>query len=206
MDTLKQKSQVTLELLEARLRRAEHLLYGIEPDHSAQPAATTAVDGLAELERRFSSLVSNVRVYAELLKIYKLHPSLFQAPPAGMPPTQLDTDALRATVLSYASAFPATASALNAALVDTPVPDTSLSAHLAGLTPRMEAMLATQKLLDTEVAGLRRRSERLVRLYYEQQALGSAKIMERMESRLERAEGRVRRLETEAQKEVALGL
>lgn len=123
-----------------------------------------------------------------------------------MPPTQLDTDDLRATVLSYASAFPETASALNAALVDMPIPDTSLSAHLVGLVPRMETALTTQKILDAEVADLRRHSERVVRQYYEQQALGTAKIIARVETRLERAEGRVRRLETEAQKVAALGL
>ncbi|CAK7272146.1 hypothetical protein SEPCBS57363_004986 [Sporothrix epigloea] len=204
--SLEKTGQVTLELLEARLRRAEHLLFGIEPDHDTKPTIKPAVDGLAELERHFTLLVSKVRVYAELLKIYKLYPSLFQAPSADIPPTQLDADALRATVLSLASAFPATASALNSALVDMPLPDTSLSAHLVGLIPRMETILATQKVLDAEVAGLRQRSERLVRQYYEQQALGSAKIMARVETRLERAEGWVRRLETEAQKVAALGL
>ncbi|CAK7236212.1 hypothetical protein SCUCBS95973_009531 [Sporothrix curviconia] len=204
--SLEETSQATLELLEARLRRAEHLLFGIEPGHDTQPAVKPAVDGLADLERRFSSLVSNVRVYAELLKIYKAYPSLFQAPPADVPPTQLDPGALRATVLSYASAFPATASALNAALVDTPVPEAALSAHFVGLVPRMEALLATQKQLDAEVAGLRGRSERIVRQYYEQQALGSAKAVARVETRLERAEGRVRRLETEAQKAAAQGI
>ena len=67
--SLEATSQATLELLEARLRRAEHLLLGIEPDADTPPAVKPAVDGLADLERRFSSLVSNVRVYAELLKI-----------------------------------------------------------------------------------------------------------------------------------------
>lgn len=68
-----QTSQATLELLEARLRRVEHLLYG---GSSAEPGAvpttftaTPTVESLADLERRFASLVSNVRVYAELLKI-----------------------------------------------------------------------------------------------------------------------------------------
>ncbi|CAK7245574.1 MAG: hypothetical protein STHCBS139747_007158 [Sporothrix thermara] len=204
--SLEATSQATLELLEARLRRAEHLLLGIEPDADTPPAVKPAVDGLADLERRFSSLVSNVRVYAELLKIYRAYPSLFQAPPADVPPTQLDTAALRATVLSYATAFPATASALNAALVDTPVPEAALSAHLVSLVPRMEAMLANQRQLDAEVASLRGRSERLVRQYYEQAALGPAKAVARVETRLERAEGRVRRLETAAQKAAAQGV
>lgn len=69
-DTMEQTSQATLELLESRVRRVEHLLYGgnTPEDTHALPAKPT-VDALADLERRFSSLVSNVRVYAELLKI-----------------------------------------------------------------------------------------------------------------------------------------
>ena len=66
---MEQTGQVTIELLEARLRHAEHLLFGVESDHDTQSAVKPVVDGLAELERRFSSLVSKVRVYAELLKI-----------------------------------------------------------------------------------------------------------------------------------------
>lgn len=130
----------------------------------------------------------------------KSYPSLFQSPPADVPPTQLDPDALRAVVLSYASAFPATASALSAALVDTPVPEAALSAQLVGLVPRMEALAASQKQLDAEVASLRGRSEKLVRQYYERQALGASKVVASVEARVERAEGRVRRLETAARK------
>lgn len=123
-----------------------------------------------------------------------------------MPPTQLDPDALRATVLSYASAFPATASALNAALVDTPVPETALSAQLVNLVPQMHEVAATQRELDGEVAVLRSRSEKLVRQYYERRALGTARVVARVETRVERAEGRVRRLETEARKAAMEGV
>ncbi|ERS96927.1 hypothetical protein HMPREF1624_06254 [Sporothrix schenckii ATCC 58251] len=200
---MEQTNQATLELLESRVRRVEHLLYGDDgntPKDADSLPAKPAVDTLADLERRFASLVSNVRVYAELLKIYKSHPSLFQAPPADVPPTQLDRDALRAVVLSYASAFPATASALNAALVDTPVPEAALSAQLVGLVPQMEALAQSQKQLDAEVAGLRGRSERLVRQYYERQALGASNVVASVEARVERAEGQIRRLETAARK------
>lgn len=100
-------------------------------------------------------------------------------------------------MLSYASAFPATASALSAALNDTPVPETALSAHLVGLVPRMESIDASQRALDAEIAQLRSRSERLVRQHYERRALASSKAMANVEARFERVEGRVRRLEKE---------
>lgn len=89
---------------------------------------------------------------------------------------------------------------MNAALVDTPVPEAALSAQLVRLVPRMEALAASQKQLDNEVASLRGRSEKLVRQYYERQALGASKVVANVEARVERAEGRVRRLETAARK------
>ncbi|EFX01855.1 nuclear distribution protein [Grosmannia clavigera kw1407] len=188
-------SVATIALLEARLRRVEHVLYG--PPKNADLWARPAVESLAELERQFASLISGVRVYAELLKIYRAYPSFFQPPHPGLPPTQLDSDAIRATVLSYASAFPATASALSAALNDTPVPEAALSAQLVGLVPRMETIDASQRALEAEIAQLRSRSERLVRQHYERRALASSKQVANVEARFQRMEGRVRRLEKE---------
>lgn len=64
----------TIALLEARLLRIEHLLYGSSPAR-LPGTSTSTVDSLADLERRFSSLISRVRVYAELLKICAFHAS-----------------------------------------------------------------------------------------------------------------------------------
>lgn len=58
----------TISLLEARLLRVEHLLYGQSVLPSGPPA-DSAIQSLDDLERRFSHLLSRVRVYAELLKI-----------------------------------------------------------------------------------------------------------------------------------------
>lgn len=58
----------TLDLLESRLMRIEHLLSG----QTASPSLAqdvSALQKLGDLERRFGSLVSHVRVYGELLKI-----------------------------------------------------------------------------------------------------------------------------------------
>ncbi len=68
LDPLSQTSLVTISLLEARLLRLEHLLYG-QSAVPSRPAGTSAVDSLADLERRFSSLISRFKVYADLLRI-----------------------------------------------------------------------------------------------------------------------------------------
>lgn len=66
--TLDKTSLATIDLLESRLHRIEHLLYGASAP-PAQPSNTSAADSLAELEHRFTSLLSRFKVYAELLKI-----------------------------------------------------------------------------------------------------------------------------------------
>lgn len=58
----------TLDLLESRLLRIEHLLYG----QAVSPALAqdrSAVEKISQLDRRFSHLLDKFRVYAELIKI-----------------------------------------------------------------------------------------------------------------------------------------
>ncbi|RYP41981.1 hypothetical protein DL767_000612 [Monosporascus sp. MG133] len=181
----------TLSLLEARLLRIEHLLYG----HAVQQPKTPAFKSMNNLEHRFARLLQGVRVYAELLKIYKSHPDLFQAPPPAEPPsTLLPPEAVRSVVLSAASSFPATASALTA-VSDTPVPDPALSAGLAALLPRMRGVEAAQLAQAAEIAELRARSEVVVRRWYERRVLDYSDFVADVESRVEKAERAVRRAE-----------
>lgn len=67
-ETLDKTTLSTISLLEARVLRIEHLLYG-PSDAPSTPPADSAVASLASLERRFSALLSRIRVYAGLLKI-----------------------------------------------------------------------------------------------------------------------------------------
>ncbi|KAK4041479.1 hypothetical protein C8A01DRAFT_34434 [Parachaetomium inaequale] len=206
-NTLDQTTLGTISLLEARLRRIEHILYGpaTPPTQPPQESATTS---LAELEHRFTQLLRHFRVYAEILKIYKSHPSLFQSPStttaipplnnqtatADLPPTQLAPEAVRATVLAYATAFPSTASALTAATSDTPVPDAKQSAALAALGPRMRGLEALQRAQAAEMSDLRMRSERAVRAWYEGGVLRYGAALAGVEGRLEGVERGVRRV------------
>ncbi|KAM3461650.1 hypothetical protein MY5147_009909, partial [Beauveria neobassiana] len=65
---LDQTTLSTISLLESRLLRIEHLLYGSSaPTPPAQHES--ALQKLANLEKRFSMLTSRIRVYGDLLKI-----------------------------------------------------------------------------------------------------------------------------------------
>ncbi|KAI5467822.1 hypothetical protein BGZ63DRAFT_399367 [Mariannaea sp. PMI_226] len=189
----------TLDLLESRLLRVEHLLYG----QNVSPALAqdySAVEKIDDLEKRFSTLISKIRVYGELLKIYKSHPDFFHTPDPSEPPSQLSTDALQSIVLASASAFPSTLSSLTA-IKDSPIPDTAESATLIALGDRMKAIDAVQTAQAAEIADLRRRSEKIVRAWYEGGILSNSALMAELESRVEIAERQVRRAEREMEEE-----
>ncbi|KAI1140893.1 hypothetical protein F5Y05DRAFT_290472 [Hypoxylon sp. FL0543] len=188
--TLDNTTLSTISLLEARLLRLEHLLYG----HTVQQPKAPATRSIQELEHRFGILLQRMRVYAELLKLYKSQPTLFRPPPPSEPPSELPPDALRAIVLAAASSYPATASALTA-ISDTPVPDPADSATLAALLPRMKGIEATQLAQAAEIAELRARSEAVVRQWYERDVISYSSFVAGVESRVERAERTVRRVE-----------
>jgi hypothetical protein len=63
--TLDDTTLSTLSLLEARLLRIEHVLYG----HTVVETKSTAIRGLQDLEYRFSKLLQHVRAYSDLLRL-----------------------------------------------------------------------------------------------------------------------------------------
>ncbi|PHH65780.1 hypothetical protein CDD81_1507 [Ophiocordyceps australis] len=193
-NSLDQTTLSTIDLLEARLLRIEHLLYG--PTTPQPPARhnESVVKRMAGLERRFSSMLSQIRVYGELLKIYKARPDFFHAPAPSQPPSQLDPDALRSIVLASASTYPATLSALTA-VKDCPIPDASESIALVAITERLRAIHATQLAQASEAAELRHRSEAVVRSWYENDLLVNSRFMADVESRVGTVERHLRRQE-----------
>ncbi|KAF4993818.1 hypothetical protein FGRMN_6217 [Fusarium graminum] len=189
----------TLDLLESRLLRIEHLLYG----QSQSPSLVqdrSAVDQLGQLERRFSTLLSNIHVYHRLMKIYRAHPDFFHAPDPSEPPSQLDTHGIQSVVLASASAFPATLSSLTA-IKDSPIPEPSESAALVAMQDRMKAIEATQVAQAAEIADLRQRSETVVRSWYETGVINNSKTMADLETRVGFVERQVRRAERELEAE-----
>lgn len=220
--TLDKTTLTTISLLEARLLRLEQLLYGATSNSTPQSSTDSALVSLADLERRFSTLISRFRVYADLLKLCmcpcadipyillprsteeattnitphckdRTHPSFF-APTPDQPPSQLDIDALRSTVLSFASAFPSTVSALTAVTSDTPIPDPALSAELVALLPKMKGIETTQLAQEAEIAELRARSEDLVGRWYADRVVRYSEFVAGVEGRVERVERDVRRV------------
>ncbi|KAF9875169.1 nuclear distribution protein [Colletotrichum karsti] len=192
----------TISLLESRLLRIEHLLYGPTAAPTSQHT-DSAVDGLDDIERRFNHLLSHIRVYGELMKIYNSHPTLFQPPPPSEPPIQLGPEAVQATVLASAASFPSTASSLTS-VNDCPIPEPSQSAALASLVPRMRGIEATQIAQEAEMAELRARSEEVLKSWYQQGVLGVSEFVADVEGRVERVERRVRRAEREKEEATAI--
>ncbi|KAM3483831.1 hypothetical protein MY8738_002728 [Beauveria namnaoensis] len=218
---LDQTTLSTISLLESRLLRIEHLLYGSSAP-TPPPQHESAMHKLANLEKRFSMLTSRIRVYGDLLKICtslplsqhtanhflatpssltlfsfstdKASPDFFQAPQATELPSQLPTDSVRAIVLSAAPSFPATVSALTA-VQDAPVPDPAESAVLVALRERMRAVEATQRAQVAEVAELRGRGEAALRAWYEGGLLPASAATASAEARVGRVERRVRQME-----------
>ncbi|KAL6352918.1 hypothetical protein LRP88_13395 [Fusarium phalaenopsidis] len=189
----------TLDLLESRLLRIEHLLHG----QTVSPALVqdrSAVEKIGQLERRFSHLLDKFRVYAELIKIYKAHPDFFHATAPSDPPSQLSSDAIQSIVLASASAFPATLSSLTA-IKDSPIPDPSESANLVALQDRMKAIETTQIAQAAEIADLRKRSETVIRSWYEIGVLDNSRTIADLESRVAIVERQVRRAERELEAE-----
>ncbi|CAJ2504178.1 Uu.00g115720.m01.CDS01 [Anthostomella pinea] len=188
--TLDETTLSTISLLEGRILRIEHLLYG----HSTPQPKTTAVDSLQELELRFSKLLQHIRVYGELLRLYKSQPSLFQPPPSSQPPLDLSQDAIRATVLAAATSYPAIASSLTS-IADTPIPDPAQSANLAALAPRMRGIEAIQLAQAAEISELRARSEIAVRQWHAYDVMGYADSMARVEGRIEMVDRAIKTIE-----------
>lgn len=111
-----------------------------------------------------------------------------------MAPDDLPAAALAQMVLASSTLYPSTASSLTS-IEDTPIPDPSMSANLVTLLPRMRAIEATQKAQSAEIADLRRRSEQIVRSYYEQSVVGYGSRLAGVEKRVEKVERGIRRAE-----------
>lgn len=98
-------------------------------------------------------------------------------------------------MLSFASSFPSTVSALTSVTADTPVPDPALSAELVSLLPRAKGLEATQFAQEAEIADLRARSEELVRRWYEARVVRYGAFVADVEGRVEGVERGIRRIE-----------
>lgn len=109
-------------------------------------------------------------------------------------PPGLTTQHLASIVLSYASAFPETASRLTS-LKDLPIPEAKASAALIELGPRLARLAERQHQQAKEISELRARSAKLLQRWCELGLLGNSECWAEWEARLERVERGVRRQE-----------
>lgn len=109
-------------------------------------------------------------------------------------PADLTTQNLASIVLSYATAFPETASRLSS-LKDLPIPDAQASTALIELQPRLQKLLSIQERQAIEISELRARSARLLQRWYELGVLENSECWAEWESRLEDIEREVKRRE-----------
>ena len=121
-------------------------------------------------------------------------PDLFHKTPPHDIPEGLSTRTLASIVLSYATAFPETASRLTS-LNDLPIPDAESSAALIELQPQMDRLAQTQAEQAAVVSELRVRTARVLQRWYEIGLLGSGECWAEWEGRLEEAEREIRRKE-----------
>ncbi|KAJ5913303.1 hypothetical protein N7504_002186 [Penicillium tannophilum] len=191
----------TIELLEARLRRLTYLLGGATdwtgiPTTPEKPASLeeTVSRRLASLERELEKLSRSVPVVRDVIQLHDRFPDLFQSPPSHEIPEGLSTRALTSIVLSYATAFPETASRLTS-LNDLPIPDAQSSATLIDLQPRMDRVAQTQAEQAAEISELRVRTAKVLQRWYEVGLVGSGECWAEWEGRLEGVEREVRRRE-----------
>lgn len=78
-DLLDQTTLSTLSLMESRLKRIEHLLYG-QATSASRTHDTPAARRIRDLERALASLLSEYRVYSDILKIRRSCPALSHSP------------------------------------------------------------------------------------------------------------------------------
>ncbi|KAI7971571.1 hypothetical protein EIK77_002572 [Talaromyces pinophilus] len=192
-------ASATIELLEGRLHRLEYLLTG-ETTWTGQPSAAPKTDSLDDtvarrlnhLESTLNSLSKSNPAVRDVLQLCK--PTLIQIVSFDTIPADLTTQNLASIVLSYATAFPETASRLSS-LKDLPIPDAHASTALIELQPRLQKLLSIQEQQAIEISELRARSARLLQRWYELGVLGNSECWAEWESRLEDVEREVKRRE-----------
>ncbi|KAJ6107865.1 hypothetical protein N7523_009188 [Penicillium sp. IBT 18751x] len=191
----------TIELLEARLRRLSYLLTGatewtgipVDPEKPTSHEETVS-RRIVRLERELEKLSRNVPAVRDVIQLHDRFPDLFRSPPTHEIPEGLSTRTLSSIVLSYATAFPETASRLTS-LNDLPVPDAQSSAELIELQTRMDRLAQIQAQQAETISELRVRTARVLQRWYEVGLVGSGECWAEWEGRLEDVEREVRRRE-----------
>lgn len=122
------------------------------------------------------------------------YPDLFQTTAPTTVPSTLSAQSLASIVLSYATAFPETASRLSS-LQDLPIPPAEASTKLIAQQPRIDRLAREQERLAKEMMELRTRSALLMKRWMEVSVVGGGEVWGEWEERVRAAEREVRRME-----------
>ncbi|KAH9826538.1 Dynactin subunit p22 [Teratosphaeria destructans] len=171
--TSKETATDTLALLEDRVRRIHYALTGSISSISTDDTpdnASSATARLRHLERSLASLAAQSPTVAEVLALQKSHPSLFNpASPAG--PNDIPPQQLVQLILSHAPTYTSLASQLTQLSSNPSVPDTVRFVQVVPLQDRIQKARAREAELQQEVAMLRQRSAKVVKMWYERGVL-----------------------------------
>ncbi|KAF7593233.1 hypothetical protein BBP40_011774 [Aspergillus hancockii] len=189
------------ELLESRLRQLTYLLTGDAnwtgiPTAPAKPSSLddSVSRRLLRLERELEKLSRYIPAVRDVLNLHDRFPDLFRPTPQNTLPENLTSQNLASIVLSYASAFPETASRLTS-LNDLPIPDAQTSASLIRLQPRLDRLSQVQDQQVKQISELRVHTARVLQRWYEIALVGGGECWAEWEGRLEDVEREVKREE-----------
>ncbi|KAI9783305.1 MAG: hypothetical protein M1816_001437 [Peltula sp. TS41687] len=207
----------TLEHLERRVQRLQHLIIGSDdlssthnpaagpPDNDAKASPQPINLRLSQLERDFSRLCTKSTLVTDILQLQSHYPDLF--PPLGaLPtnptiPTSLPPSTLLSIILAYANRFPSITSQLKSVFEHSGIPPAEASMALVRLKPRIDAFTATQERQGEEFLRLQRRTATLLERWYEVGVLAQGDCWAEWDERVRRVERVVRRVEVQRERE-----
>lgn len=194
----------TLTLLEERLGRVNFVLNGYpREDHNDSPSKDcngAAIERLQRLDRSLQSLATESPVVRDVLDLQRKHPEVFGISNSSDVPFTLPPASLASLVLAHSQLFHSISTKLSQ-LQDTHVPDSTTTAKLIELQPRLAKAQSRQDSLALEFAELRARSSKAVESWYEDGVLGMGEKWADWEERLRSAEIQVRRREAARKRE-----
>ncbi|KAL0637400.1 hypothetical protein Q9L58_003603 [Maublancomyces gigas] len=165
-------AEQTLFALETRLRRIEFVLAGSSEDPVGDLYArrksgkeSSVKSRLNTLERDLSRLAIKSRTVKDMLDLHTNFPEIFKNVYPATQTSSLSSEEKLSTVLSAAPSFHATSSQLTS-IMDTLIPNPSVSADLISLVPRINRAEVVQQAQAKEIADLRRRSAALLERWY----------------------------------------
>ncbi|KAI5791816.1 hypothetical protein EDC01DRAFT_656011 [Geopyxis carbonaria] len=155
--------------LETRLRRIEYILAGSYEKPERDLLLTTRDHSIkfqiSELEMDLIRLMNKSRTVKDILDLHLRFPEIFKGPHSAQISSSLTASEKASAILSNAPDFHSASSQLTA-ILDTHVPDTTISAGLISLLPRIQKAEVVQHLQAAKIAQLRMRTALILEQWF----------------------------------------